>query len=125
MLYFLIVVFIWAMGWLLLDSSRTAKGVAAGVAVEKNTFIGWVAGTDKPTFWQAFSVEAGLVRVPMFLIGLWAFLVGLLPVTFLAAFGLVIAAFKNIRGARRWQWMFDHPGQRLPDQETWWQKLVG
>lgn len=125
MLFLLLIALAWALSCLAADAFATDKGIKAGIAVEANTVVKFFSKTNKPTFWQVFGVEAGVIRFPVFGIGAAAAVLGNAPLAFLMAVVLLVAGVKNIQGARQWQWMFKHPGQKLPVMNTVWQKIVG
>jgi hypothetical protein len=87
--------------------------------------VKFFARTDKPSFWQVWGIEVAVIRAPLFVTGLLTMGGTLNPIAFLAAIALTVAGVKNIQGARHWQWMFDHPGQKLPVMTTVWTKFIG
>lgn len=101
-----------------LDASVTEKGISAGVAEEGNPLITFWAGvTPKP--WQITLYNLVSVSVPLF-VGLFfgheAAIGGLM-------LGWQCANFvDHIKGIKEWNWLFAHPGQKLPD-DTIWQKF--
>ncbi len=101
----LIVTFIWAMSCLAYDSYMSDKGIRAGVAVESNPMITFIAGTDKPTFFQLYVIDAGVIRVPLFI---FTFLMpgpNAYPHTW-EAFGIgafISIGIKNILGGLKWR----------------------
>lgn len=120
----LLIVFVAALAALCFDALNTAKGIKAGIAEEANTIIRKFVG-PRPTFKQILAVE-----VPQRLAVLG---VGCIPgperypatLQVLAFITFVVYVGKNIQGGRQWKWMFAHPGQKLPQMNTVWQKIVG
>lgn len=125
MLIFLIAALAWAVSLLAYDAEWTERGIKAGLAEEANSIVRFFSRTSKPSFFQVFGIELGVVRAPLFLGAVAASAHGNNPLAFLLAFPLVVLGIKNIQGAREWQWMFKHPGQKLPVMNTVWQKIVG
>lgn len=121
MLIFLIVAFLIALACLVYDAYMSAKGIKAGIALEGNAVVTSISGTKSPSFWKIFLIEAGVIRVPIFILGA----VTNVYLAFLFAISLLTMGLKNVQSARQWQWMFSHPGQKLPEANTVWQKFFG
>ena len=122
MLIALLLSFAWALYWLYQDATWTTKGIQAGIAVEGNTLITRIAGTCKPALWQLLLID-GSLRIALLGVG---FIPSDTPAFEAAAIGmLLVAGIKNIQGSREWKWMFNHPGQTIPEANTVWQKLLG
>ncbi len=101
----MIIAFLWAMSCLAYDSYMSDKGIRLGLALEGNRMITWIAGTMTPKFWQLYSIDAGLIRIPIFLLCLFLPAPSAYPETW-HAFGIgafISIGIKNILGGLKWR----------------------
>jgi hypothetical protein len=112
------------------DANVTEKGIKAGIGVEANSTIDFIARTNKPSLFYLYLYNLGRIALAS---GLAVFFKYHFPGTNLCyaaqggIFGVLVAfALGHVEGYRQWQWMFEHPGKRIEDiPMNAWQKFIG
>lgn len=103
-----------------LDSYYTNKGIKAGVAVEGNSYIVALAGTDKPSFLKVLLIS---MLIPILPVGILGLIVGYgSPAAIVFSTMLVLTGIKHVNGARAWVNLLNG-GKPDNGSKTAWQKF--
>lgn len=133
MYYFIavLITFILAILGDLYDISLTVKGIKLGVAVEGNEQIVWVAGTNKPTYWQLLWINMLLPPIPpdfstwpILPIGIGGMILGWNPTALPFATALFLIGLKHYIAGRKWKFYIDGGKDDLSKGESAWQKFI-
>lgn len=102
------------------DALETVTGLRKGVAVEGNSIINWLGGSDKPPAWAIWTFNTARIVL--------AAALGLVPNPAFtgAAFGALITfTIGHIQAGRKWAYL--NAGGKIDPTKayTWWQKFLG
>lgn len=122
MYYALILVIVAAIAADLYDITLSVKGIKLGVGVEGTSYICFLAGTNKPTFFQYLWINMLIPIAPLSIAGLiygYGNPIGAMFFTIT----LAPMVWSHIAGARSWKYLINGGNPNLYEPK-WWQKLL-